>query len=122
MATPLTNQPQKFWAKVGATAQKIKFVVQDENGLCSLTGATVTLTAKNLQTGTKIINDQACTLDADQVTNTGLATYTLKSSEVAKAGTYAVLIKVVYPGGTVDYYPRGSGDLKYNWLIIDDVL
>ena len=75
-----------------------------------LTGATVTYTLTNLETGVVKINRGVATL-RNQTTNPGEVYYQLASGDVDTVGVYAEQWEVIHSGGAKETFPVGEMQL-----------
>jgi hypothetical protein len=90
------------------TAQQPQVRLLDETGAeITLTGATVTYTLTNIETGVVKVNRGTAVL-RDQGTNTGEVYYQLVSGDVDTVGLYQEEWEVVYSGGARETFPVGA--------------
>lgn len=83
----------------GNTAPPITLTLEREGVVIDLTGCTVTLTIKNLGTGSITVTDAACTIsDAAG----GVVTYTRGTGDIPSAGAYVADVKVTYADATFE--------------------
>lgn len=118
----MINSVQTFYAKVNDNAVTLQATVLDQNETpVDLTGCTATLTVKNMRSGLKIIDAAAVTLK-DQVTDTGGWYYAQTSNQFSKYGKYAAELTVTLSSGKIVTIPRGEGEAKYAYIVIDEKL
>jgi hypothetical protein len=81
----------------GNTAPPVVLTLEREGTIIDLTGCSVTLTIKNLGTGTITVSNAPCT-----VTNAvgGIITYVRGATDIPTAGAYVADVKVTYADGT----------------------
>lgn len=99
------------------------FTIKAAGQEVDLSGKTVTMTVrKDLKTD-PIIDDAACTPDADQSTNKGKCSYLWAEPATSKsAGTYLVEFKVT-DGVEINFFPTDeNGNRTYGKLIIQESL
>lgn len=108
--------------KQGEVGKVLEGVLSDEDGAVDLTGWTVTVTASPSVGGTPVIDDAACTIDANQTANKGKVTLTLDSTTANIAPSengYYLEFSGTAPGGAVYKFPnRKAADASYGRLVV----
>lgn len=112
----------EYILKRGEVGSLLEFTLKDANGAVNLNEWTVTVTARK-GTSAPVIDDEACTLLANQSTTgkgKGYYTFTSTTADIP-VGTYNLEFKGVTPANAVYYFPK-SKDEKYAKLIVIEPL
>lgn len=109
----------EFTIKKGSVGAVMVATLSDESGPVDLTSKTVTVKAK--KGATIVLNNAACTVDADPTT--GKVSYTFGSEiNTISADEYQLEFKVVQ-GGNTDYFPTSkTGSRTYGILRVQESL
>lgn len=97
---------EEYVLKKGEVGTIMEFTLKDADGAVNLNGWTVTMSVKK-GSASPVIDEAACSVDANQTTNKGKGTYEWTNVTAnIDAGKYNMEFKAVNPGGDVYYFPK----------------